>query len=140
MPDRVACVMIRSVHCTKLKRSDPIMNKYLRTITACVLCLLGMFRLSVAWGDEDHKAVAMKQATAAYESAKAGDAKAAAEQAAGAKAHAEAALQERANPHLDAAIKNLNLAIEHGRSGDAVAAKDDAHAAMTHLKAAEKAF
>lgn len=116
------------------------MNNYLRTIAGCALCLLGVFRLSVSWGDEDHKAAAMKQATAAYESAKSGDARAAAEQAAGAKTHAEAALQERANPHLDAAIKNLNLAIEHGSSGDAVAAEDDAHAAMTHLKAAEKSF
>lgn len=89
---------------------------------------------------EDHKAEATQHALAAAESGKKGDAAAVGEQAAVAKAHAEAAKAEKPNPHLDAGIKNLNEAIEHAKMGHADIAGEAADAAATHLKAAEKAF
>lgn len=92
-----------------------------------------------AWA-EDHKAEASKQAEAAMLAAQKGDTVAAGQFLGAARTHAEAAQQERANPHLDAGIKNLDLAIEESRKGDAAATEDAAHAALTHLKAAEKSF
>ena len=95
---------------------------------------------AVTSGAEDHKAEAMKQAQAALDSGKQGNAAAVAEHAAAAKIHAEAAQQERPNPHLDAAIKNLDAAIAEGRKGNASSAEEAAFGAVTHLKAAEKSF
>ena len=89
---------------------------------------------------EDHKAEATKHAIAAAESGKKGDAAACAEHASAAKTHAEAAEKEKANPHVEAGLKNLNEAIEHAKMGHADKAGESADAAATHLKAAEKSF
>jgi hypothetical protein len=89
---------------------------------------------------EDHKAQATQHAQAAAESGKKGDAAAVGEHAAAALTHAQAAQQEKANPHLDAGVKNLKEAIEHAKMGHADIAGEAADAAATHLKAAEKAF
>jgi len=68
---------------------------------------------------ENHKAEATQHALAAEESAKKGDTAACAEHATVAKTHAEAAKAEKANPHLDAGIKNLNETIAHAKAGHA---------------------
>jgi hypothetical protein len=99
-----------------------------------------LLNLTPAIAEEDHKAEASKHAMAAVESARKGDAAAVGEHASAAKAHAEAAEKERANPHLEAAIKSLDEAIEHSRMGHADIAGKSAEAAATHLKAAEKSF
>lgn len=102
--------------------------------------LLGaLVAVSPAWA-EDHKAEATKHAIAAAESGKAGDAKAVGEHAQAALVHAEAAEKEKANPHVEAGIKNLKEAIEHAKMGHADIAGQSADAAATHLKAAEKSF
>mgnify|MGYP006292364403 CR=1 FL=1 len=89
---------------------------------------------------ENHKTEATQHAIAAEESAKKGDTAACAEHASVAKSHAEAAKAERANPHLDAGIKNLDETIIHAKAGHAPVAAESAHAAVTHLTAAEKSF
>jgi hypothetical protein len=99
-----------------------------------------LLNLNPAFAQEDHKAEATRHALAAVEAGKKGDAAAVGEHAAMAKTHAEAAEQEKANPHLEAGIKNLNEAIEHARMGHADVAGKAAEAACAHLKAAEKAF
>ena len=89
---------------------------------------------------EDHKAEATKHAIAAAESGKKGDLKAFQEHATAAKTHAEAAEKEKANPHVEAGIKNLNESLEHAKMGHSEMAGESADAAATHLKAAEKSF
>jgi hypothetical protein len=90
--------------------------------------------------EENHKAEALKHALAAAESGQKGDAAAAGEHAKAAKVHAEAAEKEKANPHVEAGIKNLNESIEHAKLGHAQMAGESAEAAATHLKAAEKSM
>jgi hypothetical protein len=89
---------------------------------------------------EDHKAEATKQALAGAAAGKKGDAAAVGEHCAESKAHAEAAEKEKANPHLEAGIENLNKAIEQAKMGHADIAGQAAEAAAAHLKAAEKSF
>jgi hypothetical protein len=89
---------------------------------------------------ENHKAEAVKHAEAAYESGKQGNLAALGEHAVASKQHAEAAQAERANPHLEAGIRNLDSAIAESRSGHADLAEEAAFGALTHLKAAEKSF
>ena len=101
--------------------------------------LTGLLATTNAYA-EDHKAEATKHAMAAAESGKKGDAAAVGEHAKASKTHAEAAQAEKANPHLEAGIKNLNEAIEHAKMGHADIAGESADAAATHLKAAEKSF
>jgi hypothetical protein len=114
------------------------MNKSLLTLLVAGL-LTGLFSATNAFA-EDHKAEATKHAIAAAESGKKGDAAGVGEHAAAAKTHAEAAQAEKANPHVEAGIKNLNEAIEHAKMGHADVAGESADAAATHLKAAEKSF
>jgi len=114
------------------------MNK--KTLFLAGASLLTSLLTATAALAEDHKAEATKHAIAAAESGKKGDAAAVGEHAAAAKTHAEAAQAEKANPHLDAGIKNLNEAIEHAKMGHADVAGESADAAATHLKAAEKSF
>lgn len=102
--------------------------------------LAALLNLNPAIAEENHKAEATRHALAAAEAGKKGDAAAVGEHASTAKTHAEAAEKEKANPHLEAGIKNLNEAIEHAKMGHADIAGEAADAAATHLKAAEKAF
>lgn len=102
--------------------------------------LAALLSLNPAPAQENHKAEATRHALAAAEAGKQGDAKAAGEHAAAAKIHAEAAEKEKANPHLEAGIGDLNHAIEEAGKGRAEHAGEAAQAAATHLKAAEKSF
>ena len=100
----------------------------------------GLLSLTPTLAAEDHKAEATRHALAAAESAKKGDAAAVGEHIIAAKAQAEAAEKEKANPHLETAIKYLDRAIEHSKKGQIAIAGESAETAATHLKAAEKAF
>lgn len=99
-----------------------------------------LLSLSPAMAEENHKAEAAKHAQAAVEAGKKGDAAAVGEHCAMAKTHADAAQQEKANPHLGAGIENLNKCIEHAGMGHADIAGGAAEAAVSHLQAAEKSF
>ena len=112
--------------------------KTMTTLSALGLGLSLMF--SAAVFAENHKAEATQHAIAAEESAKKGDTAATAEHATVAKTHAEAAKAEKANPHLDAGIKNLDETIVHAKAGHAPMAQESANAAVAHLSAAEKSF
>ena len=105
-----------------------------------VSLVAALLNLNAAQAEENHKAEATKHALAAAEAGKSGNAAAVGEHAAMAKTHAEAAEKEKANPHVEAGITNLNEAIEHARMGHADIAGQSAQAAATHLKAAEKSF
>lgn len=102
--------------------------------------LASLLNLNPVLAQENHKAEATRHALAAAEAGRKGDAAAVGEHAAAAKTHAEAAEKEKANPHLEAGIENLNKAIEHAGMGHADIAGEAADAAATHLKAAEKSF
>ncbi|MEY4683807.1 MAG: hypothetical protein RLZ25_266 [Pseudomonadota bacterium] len=112
--------------------------KTINTLSAFGLGLSLMFS-TLAYA-ENHKAEATQHAIAAEESAKKGDTAQAAEHATTAKTHAEAAKAEKANPHLDAGIKNLDETIVHAKAGHAPMAAESANAAVAHLSAAEKSF
>jgi len=113
------------------------MNK-INTLSALGLGLSLMFS-TLAYA-ENHKAEATQHAIAAEQSAKKGDTAACAEHATVAKTHAEAAKAEKANPHLDAGIKNLDETIVHAKAGHAKMAEEAANGAVAHLSAAEKSF
>jgi hypothetical protein len=113
-------------------------NKTLLSLGAGFLAAI--VSISSVTAAEDHKAEALTHATAAAESGKKGDAAGVVEHATAAKTHAEAAEKEKANPHVEAGIKNLNEAIEHGKMGHADIAGQAAESAATHLKAAEKSM
>lgn len=86
---------------------------------------------------ENHTQEALKHAKAAAKSGFKGDASTIAEHAQLAKTHVEAALTQRPdNPHLKAALDNLNQAIAQGNLSMADPARQAAHEAVVHLKAA----
>lgn len=87
-----------------------------------------------AVADKDHKAEAVKHATAAVDAGKSGSSSGVAGHAQEALTHAQALAKEQPGDDVNAAVKSLEEAVSKGRSGDADGATKSAEEALEKLQ------